>query len=458
MFRFGQTPRPAALQMMPGKPDVLEGVYHVRELLDTLAQDASEADRRRRALYSTVIHSLKLRAATDPFRQDTRRRIALLSHPRARRALRMPSTEPLQAEWDAPAHSNIGHAQLQYQQVGEHGLPSSGDAARVGSTHDRGAVRGCRGPVQTPRRACDLSRPDTVSTIGSGQAPGRSDSPGLDLTPDWTAWHPSRDTGDAGETGAPDLSSDTSGLSRACRDGAWDARGRAARGGEAAGACGSASACDSCGSGDIGAAEGAARLLSGGGAAGSNCAGGASGPSEAWDEYPDEFLFASVGDETRAVGAVAPAHVVPLQGESALRKAAILHRRRRWWYKPVAVLGGRFYSVSRGLGLQFVLGKRMVSEHLEPPPGTQGGASLPPAARGFVVYDCVARALAAAIVGRRGGRLAAAPVAVLRVSARGECAPPAATWPAPNGAWAFRVVTPEGLALERQVRSCPGFV
>jgi hypothetical protein len=503
-----------------------EGVYHVRELLDTLAQDASEADRRRRALYSIVIHSLRLRTATDPFRQETRRRIAeekagrvaVPAHPRARRALRMPSAEGGRAS----PRLHLGHARLQYRPAREPGLPSGGCAARAGSTLDRDAVRGCCCPMRTPGRAGELSRPDTVSTIadleamahfppesvahfppesvahfspghrpprpGSGRALDRAGSPVVDLSSDSIAWPASRVTGAAGasEFETANLSAGASGLAKAYRHAVWDTHGRAARGGEAAAACASAGAmaCDHGCSSDAcsGAAEGAVRSLSGEGEREdspvgrrgegkggrshtpkrgtnpraspfrSNRTGRASCASYAWGGKPDEHLPASVPAEPHAV--LLPLHsesVVALHSESSRRKAVQLHRRRRWWYKPVAVLGGRFYSVSRGLGLQFILGKRMVSQHLDPPPGLHGVAAPPPAVCGFLVYDCAARALAAVIGSRRGGRLAAAPVVVLRVSARGECTPPAATWPSPDGAWAFRVVIPEGVALERQV-------
>jgi hypothetical protein len=468
---------------MAGRSDegLRGGILHVRELLDTLAQDASEADRRRRALYSTVIHSLRLRAATDPFRQETRQRISeargllkreepsagrialssrprLLSHPRARRALRMPSTDHGR---DVPSpRLSTGYAQLQYQPVGEHRPPSAGGAARAARTHNWGTVRGCTSPVRTSGGVGASSRPDTISTFeafessshspchhpahaqGSGRLGGLTGSPRADSYPHSSAWHASPDRGAAwaAEIGPPGTAYDASLTDRACQDGAWDMGGMAARGGDTTAACGEAG---------CGAAEGSAWLLRTGSTAGISRARGGSGAVEAWDGCHNDFLPPSMRALTPAVG---PAQIAPLGGESSVRQAAILRRRRRWWYKPVAVLGGRYFSVSRGLGLQFILGKRMVSEHLEPPAGERGKADPPPVTRGFLVYECAARALAAAVVGRRSGKLAAAPVAVLRVSGRGECAPPSASWPSPDGAWAFRVLIPEGVALERQVR------
>jgi len=47
-------------------------LQQVRALLESLEADASEADRRRRALYSSVIRTLDLRSATDPERLDRR--------------------------------------------------------------------------------------------------------------------------------------------------------------------------------------------------------------------------------------------------------------------------------------------------------------------------------------------------------------------------------------------------
>ncbi len=138
---------------------------------------------------------------------------------------------------------------------------------------------------------------------------------------------------------------------------------------------------------------------------------------------------------------VASTRVAAVQRTVAQQRAALLFSRRAWWYKPVAMLGGRCYSIQEGESVHFTLGKRMLVDHLQP--------SLTRPKCGFMVYDCAARALKST-VGQRKGRLAAAHIGVLRVRARQPCAPADAMWPTPSGVWAFRVIVPVAVALEQQ--------
>lgn len=80
---------------------------------------------------------------------------------------------------------------------------------------------------------------------------------------------------------------------------------------------------------------------------------------------------------------------------------------RRWWYKPVAILGNQLFSIEDGQAVEFVIGKRMMCAMQAEPPRKVG----------YLVYDCVARALQQCVL-RPKGRLTAAPLAVLRVQAR----------------------------------------
>ena len=138
---------------------------------------------------------------------------------------------------------------------------------------------------------------------------------------------------------------------------------------------------------------------------------------------------------------VASTRVAAMQRTIAQQRAALLFSRRAWWYKPVAMLGGRCYSIQEGESVHFTLGKRMLVDHLQP--------SLTRPKCGFMVYDCAARALKST-AGQRKGRLAAAQIGVLRVRARQPCAPVDAMWPTPSGVWAFRVIVPVAVALEQQ--------
>ena len=117
-----------------------------------------------------------------------------------------------------------------------------------------------------------------------------------------------------------------------------------------------------------------------------------------------------------------------------------LHTERRWWYKPVAIISGRCYSITEGCALEFVLGKRMPCEQLQ-----RGQAKS-----GFLVYDCAARALQETIC-RRKDQFAHAHLGVLRVRASRECPPSGAEWPSASGRWAFKVIVPSSVALQRQL-------
>jgi hypothetical protein len=105
---------------------------------------------------------------------------------------------------------------------------------------------------------------------------------------------------------------------------------------------------------------------------------------------------------------------------------------------------GAAYSIAEGEALAFKMGKRMVAAN-ETPSGsrTRGGTG------GFVVYDCAARALQAALV-RPKGKLAHATKAVLRLTASRPCPPANAKWPTAGGVWAFEVIVPVAIAIEQQ--------
>ncbi|KAL3908075.1 MAG: hypothetical protein SGPRY_009937, partial [Prymnesium sp.] len=142
---------------------------------------------------------------------------------------------------------------------------------------------------------------------------------------------------------------------------------------------------------------------------------------------------------------------------------------RRWWYKPVAILGNQLFSIEDGQAVEFVIGKRMMCAMQAEPPRKVG----------YLVYDCVARALQQCVL-RPKGRLTAAPLAML--TAWGEedhrssgyrglqmlttwdayysgadcfgqvsqpCAPRASRWPTESGVWAFKV-RHSGLSIEHQ--------
>ena len=119
-----------------------------------------------------------------------------------------------------------------------------------------------------------------------------------------------------------------------------------------------------------------------------------------------------------------------------------LFARRKYWYKPVALLAGQPYSISEGDALPFRLGKRMVA-------GNEAASAGSASRNGFLVYECAARAMQAAVV-RPKGRLASASKAVLRVTATRPCAPDAARWPTSGGMWAFEVIVPISIAIEQQ--------
>lgn len=74
---------------------------------------------------------------------------------------------------------------------------------------------------------------------------------------------------------------------------------------------------------------------------------------------------------------------VKLQKTMERQRILTLHAQRKWWYKPVAMMAGNCYSITEGESLHYVLGKRMLSEHIQHGPSKFG----------FLVYDCAARAL-----------------------------------------------------------------
>ena len=136
------------------------------------------------------------------------------------------------------------------------------------------------------------------------------------------------------------------------------------------------------------------------------------------------------------------ANLSHLRTAIAQHEADGLFQRRRYWYKPVAMLGGQIYSIAEGEALPFCLGKRMIA-------GNEGSTSRARGKPGFLVYDCASRALQAALV-RPRGKLASATKAVLRVTATRPCAPADAQWPTAGGVWAFEVIVPVSIALEQQ--------
>ena len=95
------------------------------------------------------------------------------------------------------------------------------------------------------------------------------------------------------------------------------------------------------------------------------------------------------------------------------------------------MLGGQAYAISEGEALPFKLGKRLVASHVQAARGRGG----------FLLYECAARALQAALV-RPRGKLASATKAVLRVTAARPCTPTDAKWPTAGGVWAYEVITP----------------
>ena len=119
-----------------------------------------------------------------------------------------------------------------------------------------------------------------------------------------------------------------------------------------------------------------------------------------------------------------------------------LYERRKYWYKPVALLGGVAYSIAEGEALIFKIGKRMLAAN-------EGANSQARGKGGFLIYECAARALQAALV-RPKGKLAHATKAVLRVTASRPCAPTQSKWPTSAGVWAFEMITPVAIALEQQ--------
>jgi hypothetical protein len=138
----------------------------------------------------------------------------------------------------------------------------------------------------------------------------------------------------------------------------------------------------------------------------------------------------------------ASANLSHLRVAVAQHEADSLFGRRKYWYKPVALLGGIPYSITEGEALPFKFGKRMLAAN-------DGATSRQRSKGGFLVYECAARALQAALV-RPRGKLATSTKAVLRVTASRPCAPPQSKWPTEGGLWAFEVIVPVSIALEAQ--------
>lgn len=122
-------------------------------------------------------------------------------------------------------------------------------------------------------------------------------------------------------------------------------------------------------------------------------------------------------------------------------RAAMLTRRLT---RPRLVLATatEAYSIAEGEALPFRMGKRMLTTN-------EGATSRARGKGGFLVYECAARALQAALV-RPKGKLATATKAVLRVTASRPCAPPHSKWPTNGGVWAFEVIVPVSIAVEQQ--------
>jgi len=126
----------------------------------------------------------------------------------------------------------------------------------------------------------------------------------------------------------------------------------------------------------------------------------------------------------------------------AQHRANSLFERRKYWYKPVALVGGACYSIAEGEAVIFVMGKRMLTHN----DGQTRRARNKP---GYLVYDCASRAMQAALH-KPKGKLAASTKAVLRVTASRQCAPEGARWPTRGGVWAFEVIVPVAIAIEQQ--------
>jgi len=151
---------------------------------------------------------------------------------------------------------------------------------------------------------------------------------------------------------------------------------------------------------------------------------------------------ANSGAAVAGIPKPAAATHLPLQLAVAQHRADSLFERRKYWYKPVAIVGGVCYSIAEGEAVVFVMGKRMLTYN----EGQTRRARNKP---GYLVYDCASRALQAALY-RPKGKLAAATKAVLRVTASRSCAPDHARWPTCGGVWAFEVIVPVAIAIEQQ--------
>lgn len=163
---------------------------------------------------------------------------------------------------------------------------------------------------------------------------------------------------------------------------------------------------------------------------------GKEGPVAAFAPIP---AFAS--DVQRPVS-LSSNDLAELRTAVAQQRAASLFSRRKYWYKPVALISGQAYSITEGEAIAFVMGKRMLTSN-------EGLNSRARRKTGFLVYDCASRALQAALYKPRG-RLATANKAVLRVTATRPCTPSEYEWPTEGGVWAFEVIVPVSIALEQQ--------
>ena len=170
---------------------------------------------------------------------------------------------------------------------------------------------------------------------------------------------------------------------------------------------------------------------------------------------------------------VGPREMERIQAAVRDVKAKELFKSRSFWYKPVALVGGRVVSIEEGTRLEYIMGKRMLCDQRQgevrrhalweaaglpsaPTDRRWGPAPRQKEAHGFLVFDCAARALQHAITHvTPGSRMRAAQHGVLRVRVKGEVAPKGVEWPTAKGAWAFRVCILVDVAVERQVDGRP---
>jgi len=188
----------------------------------------------------------------------------------------------------------------------------------------------------------------------------------------------------------------------------------------------------------------------------------------AMEAAPEALLRGAIAPPVLTAPFVGPREMERIQAAVRDVKAKELFKSRSFWYKPVALVGGRVVSIEEGTRLEYIIGKRMLCDqrhgevriHEEweaaglpsaPTDRRWGPAPRQKEAHGFLVFDCAARALQHAITHvTPGSRMRAAQHGVLRVRVKGEVAPKGVEWPTPKGAWAFRVCIPVDVAVERQ--------